>query len=357
MIRVGIRADGGMQIGMGHIVRCLSLAKEFRRKGCEVCFICRYEDGIKRVEGQGFEAIMLETRKSNNELSFDFPVEDEAVEIIRIIETRQIDMLFIDSYNVSAEYFLMIKPYVALLGYIDDINKFTYPADILINGNIGAEAIEYEKYHAKEKLLLGTKCNLIREEFRHLPKHVTKSEVNTIMITTGGSDTYNMCEKIARILVSDRKMAGMSIQIVVGDSFEHKDRLKKLRGQYQNIILHENIKEMSKLMLNADIAISSGGSTLYELCACGTPTLAFIIAENQENIVKKMDQLGYIKSLGWYNRLSDSELIKSIDDLCGNYQKRIDLSTYMQGLIDGKGVQRVVECILETWTKYWFLEG
>lgn len=114
-----------------------------------------------------------------------------------------------------------------------------------------------------------------------------------------------------------------------------------------NVILHENVSRMSEIMLKSDMAISAGGSTLYELCACGTPTLAIVIADNQREMVDMMSSEGYIISLGWHGELADMELLQKIKLLCADYEKRVSLSKKMQKLVDGEGVRRIVEEIIK----------
>lgn len=330
MRRIGIRADGGPIIGMGHIMRCLSLANEFRKYGYKVYFLSKLEEGIKKIREQGFEVIYLKGVK-------------EVREVVEAIKEYRIDILFIDSYNISEEYFLQIKPYVNKLGYIDDLNKFAYLVDILINGNITAEYMDYKKYSEDQLMLLGPKYNLTREEFRNLPERKINKQIKEIMITTGGSDPYNMSGKIVNMILTDEKFKRLKINVIVGQAFSNKEALREISKLNSNVILHQNVRKISDIMLRADIAISAGGSTLYELCACGTPTLAFIMAENQKSIVETLDNLGYIISLGIYNQVTRTSLIDRLNELYADFDLRVQLSKRMQSLIDAKGVERIVK--------------
>lgn len=347
---IAFRADGGLNIGMGHIMRSLSLAKEFRRNGYKVFFISKYKGGIEKIKEENFDVIQLKHREIENTTGFNYgnpeELDKEAEEIISIIKLYKIDLLFIDTYNVTEEYFLKIKPHVKKLGYIDDLNKFVYPVDILINGNITAEYMVYKKYSEDEIMLLGPKYNLIRDEFRNLPERIVKEEVEEIMITTGGSDPHNMSVKLLNMILQDKELRNLKINVIVGNSFTNKEKLRNISRENKNVILHENVKYMSKIMLRSDIAISSGGSTLYELCACGTPILAFIYADNQEFIVKKMDELGYVKSLGWYDKIKSKKLLTLFKQIIYDYNLRIKYKTKQASLLDGKGVERIVKYIV-----------
>ncbi|MCX8130820.1 MAG: UDP-2,4-diacetamido-2,4,6-trideoxy-beta-L-altropyranose hydrolase [Clostridia bacterium] len=349
MIKVAFRADGGPQMGMGHIIRCLSLASEFRKQGFDVIFLSKYQEGIDRIINEKFEIFRLESTFSavEHEQGFHYgdmlSLEKEAGEIIKCINENCIDILVVDSYNVTHEYLLLIKKFVKILSYIDDINKFTYPVNILINGNITGEYMNYTKYYNDEIMLLGPKYNLIRNEFKNIPLRSINRKINKIMITTGGADPYNLTCKIVEDLMEDSYFNNITFNIIVGNAFTNKEEIIKMVGRYSNLILHENVKSMAKIMLDSDIAISSGGSTLYELCACGTPTTAIILANNQEFIVKKMDEAGYVIDLGWYNEMKKDIITKKIKQLSENYSHRLELCKRAIGLIDGYGTERIVE--------------
>ncbi|WP_434511450.1 hypothetical protein [Desulfitobacterium sp. AusDCA] len=95
------------------------------------------------------------------------------------------------------------------------------------------------------------------------------------------------------------------------------------------------------------MVISAGGSTLYELAACGTPALVFILADNQEGIVRKMDELGYVKTLGWYNQLSDETVLNKLRELISDYKQHQELSSKAQRLVDDHGTDRIVQNITQ----------
>lgn len=341
MIRVAIRTEGNGRIGMGHIMRCLSLANGFEKSGHIVYFICQDIEGIEKVKEAGFEVLSFDSEETLQDRN------EGEQKLVTILKEYKIDLLMVDSYDVSYEFFLSIKPHVGILAYIDDINSFIYPVDIIINGNIGAEGMIYTKYSENERLLLGVKYNLIREEFCNLPKRVINRNISEIMITTGGSDAYNVSCALLKILITDSRTANIKFNVIVGKAFKNKVELKFISEKYRNVKLYENVKKMSEIMYKSDLAISSGGSTLYELCACGTPTLAFIIADNQEKVVKNMSNSGYVDNLGRYNELATEKLINGILKISNNYEYRIDKSEKMQGLVDGRGVSRIINNIEE----------
>lgn len=346
---IAIRVDGSPNIGMGHIMRCLTLAKIFKKNDYKVYFISRYKLGIDRIKEEGFEVLKIKGDEefSSNEFSCEnFLILDEEVkQLIDIVKEYNIKKLIIDSYNVTEEYFFNIKEAVEKLIYIDDLNKFIYPVDVLLNGNITSEYMDYKKYSEDEIMLLGTNYNIIREEYRNLPDKEIRKEVKEIMITTGSSDPHNMTSKILHMIISDNQINTLTVNVVVGSGFNNKDELAEMSKKYENISLYYNPSKMSEIMLKSDVAISAGGSTLYELCACGTPTLAFIYVDNQEFLVKKMNELSYIKSLGWYDKLNSQILNNEIKKIIYNNKLRRDISKTQRNLINANNLGKLIVLI------------
>jgi spore coat polysaccharide biosynthesis predicted glycosyltransferase SpsG len=267
--------------------------------------------------------------------------------MIERLKALYLDVLFIDSYNVTEEFFLKMRLFVKKLCYIDDVNKFSYPVDILINGNITGEFLVYKSYYDDEVMLLGLDYNLIRDEFKDLPERIINRNVKEIMITTGGSDPFDLSFRLAEIILSGDMQENTILNIVAGSGFSKLEKLRDLSRINANVVIYENVSKMAEIMLRSDLAITAGGSTIYELCACGTPALAFIVAENQRQVVDTLCDKGYIQSLGWHNEFTDQEFLSTLKLLCEDYEKRASYSRKMQKLVDGEGVSRIVDTIVK----------
>lgn len=343
MVRIAILTNGGTGIGMGHIMRCLALANEFKLYNCEICFISTVKDGIETIRSFGYTVI--------NPVG-DAPAVNSGIAgmenaIYDLFETYPFDLLIIDSYDVTFDFFINLKSRVGKLVYIDDLNAFTYPVDVVINGNANVKELDYQKYTPHEVLLIGTEYNLLRQEFRDLPNRSLDDKVKDILITSGGSDPHNICYKIAEMILSDATLAELQLKIVIGKSFINSAALHELAMCHPAITLYREPESMAKLMFESDLAVSAGGSTLYELCACGVPTLSFIMAENQAGLAEDMDKRGLIKCLGWYDKLTKENLCSNLKDLMSDKNKRTAISGTMREFADGYGTKRVVERIMK----------
>ena len=318
-MKIIIRADGGEQIGFGHIMRTLVLAEEISKKNT-VTYVC----SDKKIYNSGVELL-----RSRN-IKVKVISEDNEIKDILNIEA---DIIIVDKYNISVEYLYKLRKKFKLV-YIDDNNELPYyDVDVLINQNIYAKDFNYN-INQNAKILLGEKYVMLRDEFRDNCKvcNTINSKVDNIFVSIGGSDDNNLTEDIIKVL----KDLDIKLHIIVGPGFIYNDRLKKYES-YKVRLYYNAI--MSNVMNKCDIAISSSGSTLYELCTLGIPTLGFVVAENQRTCAEYMHKLGVIKMITLNNLKS---VMEGFD-----YNARRIMKNNMKNLIDGQGVHRIIHAILD----------
>ncbi|ABK62036.1 UDP-2,4-diacetamido-2,4,6-trideoxy-beta-L-altropyranose hydrolase [Clostridium novyi] len=310
-MKILFRVDGGEKIGLGHIMRTLVLAKELS-KNHEVKYICldspKYIKGIEKIKSENIDVIKI----------------GELNEIEKIKNIKS-DFIVVDKYNIKSDYLLDLKSKFKVIYFDDNADLNYYPVDYIINQNIHAHELKYNCLK-NTQLLLGSKYTMLREEFRNNKSIQIKERIQNVLITVGGSDDFNITEDIINQLTNLQ----FKLQIVVGSAFKFKNRLKKYESS--NVILNEN-PNMSKIMEKCDIAISTCGSTIYELCFLGIPTIGFVIVDNQIKLGRYMNKIGAIK-------LSNISDLKE-DILNLNYNARARMSKVQKNLIDGKGVFRV----------------
>lgn len=280
MKKILIRADGGKRIGMGHIMRMLVLANELKKK-CEVIFLCinnsydKYLAGIEKIKENGFK---IELISEDNIVS----------EIIKIQQKQKANLLITDSYDIDEHYFDELEDYFDKTAYIDDINICRINVDIIINQNINANEYKYNTYpNKKTKFFLGSKYVLLRDEFRKQSKKKVKLEVKDITLTVGGMDDKWLTLKVMEALTDFKG----NLHVIIGGAFEKRlvETILKFKSDKLKIIPYENAV-MSEVMEKCDLAISGCGSTLYELCAIGIPTIGIVIADNQKKVAETMDE-------------------------------------------------------------------
>jgi len=317
---------------MGHIQRCLALSGQLRKNGAGILFISKKDKTIeKKIEQEGFEIIGL---KGNIGLKEDLK------DTINTIKSCGADIVITDSYVIDDHYLTKIKKTVPLLVSIDDLAKVSFPSDIVINQNIYAKDLNYHSLTGRTKFLLGPKYALLREEFSNLGKREVNQKVKNLLITLGGTDRFNLTPKILKIL--DRINQDFKITVVIGPLFKNIAEIEETAKEIdKNIELICDSCKMSKIMLASDLAVTGGGTTLYELAATGTPALAFCLADNQLENVKRMAEAGTLVNMGWGNNWREERFCKKINELIDNHVLRRRVSKLGQELVDGKGSQRV----------------
>lgn len=329
MAKIAIRADGGSQIGIGHIMRTLVLAKELAKTN-EIFYVCRrdnplsdkYSVGIEKLKKEGFKVIDID--------------ENDFLSELKKIDA---DCLITDSYDVDENYFKETKRMFKKTGYFNDMNLYYFDVDFIINQNINAEDYKYNA-DKRTKLLLGTSFVLLRDEFRKTGIKRLNENVNDILITLGGSDFNNYTGELIEYI----KELKYKFHIVVGPSFNNVVELMEYEKGYENIKLYFNAN-MKELMEKCDLAISACGSTLYELAACGVPTIGVVVAENQDKIAKKMEEKKAIINLGKIEYLNKEKIVNVVTGISNNLNNRIELSINGNKVVNINGVEKLSNVI------------
>ena len=343
---IGIRADGNNKIGLGHIMRCATIGKAFRKLGEEVVFITADDNCLALLTGMGFKVIILDSAYDD--------MEGELQILIPLLREQNIERLLIDGYHVTSAYLERLREAVITV-YMDDVNAFDYPVDILINYNVFATDEQYS-YAARipedsamreTKVLTGAFYAPVREEFLQCRKGAAE-EVKDIFLSLGGSDAFNLSVKIILAL---REKGGWNIHVVCGPFNVHRDELKALEDTDSAVCVYENVKEMWELMERCDLAISAAGSTMYELSVMGMPTVTFSFVENQRRIAEGFDKKGAGICVGHYTKETEesflSKLTECVNALAKDFSTRNKISERACELVDGNGAGRIAETVLE----------
>lgn len=340
-MKLYIRVDGNDTIMTGHTMRCLSIARAARAMGAAPVFIVADNTMLPLITQQGFESVCLHSAWNDLEAELDI--------LLDVIKQRQLSTLLLDSYAVTAKYMKALRE-VTQLVYLDDLNAFTYPCDVLINYNHYAPLLGYETCYAgtQTRLLLDSAYAPLREEFRGLPAFTCAEKVRRVLITTGGSDPYNVAGQLVEHIKTAYATQHLALEVVCGRFNPNATVLQTLAQKYKDVTIHRDIQHMAELMQTCDVAVTAGGSTLYELCACGVPSIFFTFADNQ-NYAK----MAFADSLMLYAgdvRKGIWECVDSIVTQLRCYAADLPLrqrvSRDMQQLVDGNGAMRLAKELL-----------
>lgn len=337
-----IRADANETIASGHIMRCLSIAQALRELGEESVFLIADKKPIFLLEEKGFPYICLDSDWQDKEGELDT--------LYAIIARRGITKLLVDSYQITERYMRELKKRVTLC-YLDDMDISPEWVDLLICYTVCYRQMGYGSgYQGATELLLGPKYAPLRQEFvgRVCPKSPV---VGNIFLTTGGADTYRISEALLRECFRRETTQGLQYHVIVGGFYDDalKTALYGMQREKSNILLYENIRNMAEVMSSCDIAVSAGGSTLLELCACGVPTVSFTYADNQLDVARCFQEQSILRYVGDARETYEGadnivlHLVDEIQRLAADFSFRLDITQRMQRLVDGKGAMRIAD--------------
>lgn len=365
---VVIRADANSKIGMGHVMRCLSVADALLKRGEEVLFVTADDTPVPLLTKKGIPYRVLHTDYADMEAELpklwnalsELP---QGPGVPEAALPQRNTFILVDSYYVTEKYLAALKKRITTI-YMDDIYAFSYPVDMLINYNIYGEKMGYEKdaAFADTKLLLGTEYVPLREEFSAGAGYVQSRKVLSlgaanvtpaadggILITTGGSDSFNLAGQLLMEAMKYDALKEKEYHVVSGSLNPHSGELQALAQKHENIHIHCNVTNMAELMAESEIALSAGGSTLYELCAMGVPVIAFSFAENQERLVQTFVKRGIAQYGGNY-RTDGNKMIQNtiagLETLLEDENLRTEYRKKARALVDGKGADRIAEAII-----------
>lgn len=327
-----IRADANKDIGMGHIMRCLSIADAAKRLNLDVLFVLADDCAVSVVKNRGYNAFVLfsDYKDMENELS-RWPQEIP-------------DSIIVDSYYVTFDYLSALRR-ITRVTYLDDLAACPYPVDMLVNYNIYGTSFDYRLLYNDNppKLLIGPFWAPLRASFQKVKKKLQRRKVKDVLISTGGADSLHVALSIVKANPCE-----FIYHILIGALNSDRNQIVKLANSNNHIVLHEKVDNMRKLISMCDIAVSAAGSTMYEICACGVPAITFSVADNQIIGAAEFDKMGLAINLGDM-RVVDSlvrSILTSISELSRDYDLRCKMANRMQEVVDGYGADRIIRQIV-----------
>lgn len=353
---VFFRTDGNSQIASGHLIRCISIAEACLESGMEIHFLVSDEESVSFFQKK-LSASFPVTRLTNaayNQLDRELP---ELLVLLAKVQ-QQNPIFFLDSYFVTETYLNQIRNFVKV-AYLDDLQLFDYPVDLLINYDVipDSSLSTYRfAYRNAGRLLLGAKYAPLRSQFSSR-KTVVRQKVSNILVTTGGSDNYHFClhliNHLSNLVFWDKAASsGITFRILVGYMNSDRASLASLAESIPALELYENITDMASFIEECDLAISAAGTTLYELCALGLPAISYTMADNQLSAANAFASEHIIPYAGDI-RICMNEVLETIhhfltemtEDQNTSYLKRKSAHETMRRFIDGSGSQKIAEAI------------
>jgi UDP-2,4-diacetamido-2,4,6-trideoxy-beta-L-altropyranose hydrolase len=332
-----VRADAGVMRGSGHVMRCLAIAQAWQDAGGDSVFALHDDAAVGqrlRSEGMGVHVIRAEPGS-----------EEDASQLIALARAKNAAWVIVDGYCFDEVYQLTLKQSGSNLLLLDDSGQAEqYHADIILNHNPEGQSITYARREACTRLLLGPEFALLRREFKlaHQSEIEVPSVAQRLLVTMGGSDEANVTERVMRALPL-LQVDGLEATVVIGGRNPHKDRLcRTIESLDTTVKLVENIPNMPELMVSADLAITAGGVTCYELAFLRVPMFLITMAQNHERTCQVLAERGAAIHAGWFHSLDCDQLAAALNAIMVDPDRRKSLAGNARNLVDGEGASRVV---------------
>ena len=337
-----IRADASIRMGTGHVMRCLGLAQAWQDRGGRVAFaIAQCAPGLDaRLRAESVEVVSLSVEPGGDA---------DARATVDAASVRGAKWVATDGYQFDAAYHKAIKTLGMSLLALDDFAALEhYWADIVLNQDPIAVERSYERREPSAQLLLGTQYTFLRREFRKYarPLRQVPAVARRLLVTLGGSDPDNFTEKLMEGL-NAVDVAGMETIVLVGPSNPHGERLEAAVACRGNIRVLRNPPNIPELMAWCDLAITAGGSTLWELAYMRVPILVLVIAENQRLVSQWLHDHAACRLLGDGDDLATDALAKAVRELACDAPSRAALADRLAGMVDGQGADRVCRAMCD----------
>ncbi|MFA6039775.1 MAG: UDP-2,4-diacetamido-2,4,6-trideoxy-beta-L-altropyranose hydrolase [Candidatus Peribacteraceae bacterium] len=332
------RVNANPSVGTGHLMRCLALAQAMKENGCSTAFVAA--DLTPALQGR-----LAEEKAEVIRLTAESYGEEDAHETAEHAKRLGAAWVVVDGYRFDGTYQDALKREGLRVLFVDDYGHAkSYAADAVLNQNVGAKSDLYTKRGESTALLLGTQYALLQRQFREPPRgeRQTPDVASRLLVTLGGGDPANVTCKVVAAL---RGMKGLEPTVVVGGANPHAEEILSLcRESGMKCII--NAPRMRELMEQADMAVSAGGTTSYELAYLGVPTLSIILADNQVAVAEGMAAAGCSVSLGWHDKITQEKLRTQVQSLAKDQQRRELMAETGRALVDGYGADRVLMHLL-----------
>lgn len=315
-MRIAFRTDASIQIGTGHVMRCLTLADALAIQGADCQFICRAHEGnlIEMIRSKGYitYALPVGTDDIGSGIASIHPAAPEllhshwlgatqaqdAEACAPILAGMCPDWLIVDHYALDVRWESFLAPYFGKLMVIDDLADRPHECALLLDQTFGRIDEDYlPLLPASCRLLCGSQYALLRPEFAALRSYSlrrrAKPHLRQLLITMGGVDKDNATAQVLQALRKCLIPADCQITVVMGATAPWLEEVQN-QAQYMpwptRVLV--GVSNMAQIIADSDLAIGAAGSTSWERCCLGLPTIMLVLAENQRAIAQALFDTG-----------------------------------------------------------------
>lgn len=345
---VVIRADASLEIGTGHVMRCLALAESLRSKGAECFFVCREEDGhiCDVVEARNFRCVRLPKAANDaragagSNAGFAAFQEIDARQTIAAVDScgRNPDLLVVDHYRLDRSWESLVRACVRRIFVIDDLADRMHDCDLLLDQNLhDSPGIRYAGLVPEgAKVFVGPEYALLRPEFGGVPAVTRTRGLIRMLSFFGGADSTNESLKVVEALRSMGASAPQT-EIVLGPANPHANTVLDAARGVACLNVIRQTDNMAGLMREADLGLGTCGVAAWERCCAGLPSLVVVSADNQRDDARILHSLGAVRNLGDAAGVGAQRWARGIRDLQNDPSALTAMSIAAASVMRGRG--------------------
>ncbi len=350
-MKVAFRVDASVQIGSGHLMRCLTLADELVQRGAQIRFVSRHlpEYLANLVLAKGYDLARLDSAEIEAEMDelthaawLGFSQVEDAKASLKALSDKVWDWLVVDHYALDYRWESLLRPAARKILAIDDIADRQHDCDSLLDQNYYRDMPTRYAGKVPEhcQMLLGPHYALLRGEFQRLREQLgpRRGPVRQILVFFGGMDADNHTGLVVQSLV-EMGLADIQVDVVIGAQHPERPEIEAacLRHGFD---CHVQTGRMAELMATADLSVGAGGGAMWERCSLGLPTIAISTAENQRMQIADAAMAGLVYGPDLkhnFAKVIGTHIAALIENACLRYL----LSQAALRHVDARGVSRV----------------
>jgi UDP-2,4-diacetamido-2,4,6-trideoxy-beta-L-altropyranose hydrolase len=329
------RVDASPAIGGGHVMRCLALADALSARGWRCAFACS-EETLSVIPS--LAASPHETNGPDN-MASAWP--------------EGCSLLVVDHYGLDETFESACRPWAKRILVIDDLADRNHDCDILLDQTFGRAPEDYDGLVPGACLILsGSRYALLRPQFARARRRALSRRTGTtaerVLVSMGGGDPDNVTSLVLKGLENSGIEA--RVDVVMGTAAPYLNDVRvQAAAMEPPAQVRVDVNDMASLMADTDLAIGAAGTTSWERCCLGLPSIVMVIADNQRLISEKLQQAGAAWVLGRFPAVDAKAIATAVSSLCADADSLLCMSNAAADVCDGQGARRVRE-ILENMT-------
>lgn len=325
-----LRVDGGPAVGLGHLTRCVALSAALAAEGARPLFVLRADPTV--------EAWLAEHGVAREVLAPALAAADDARVTAAAVGREGAAAVVVDWRGADKEYLSTLVASGPLVVSIDDLAEPVFPSHLVVNGNLFARDLFYRADRSDTRFLLGPDYAMLRPDFWAVPARPVRDGVERVLVTVGGRNRRGL---LPRVLQALDGVPGDFTVVVASGPFAGATDMRPRR----RLEVLAAPAALPAAMREADVAVTGGGQTVYELACVGCPAVVLRSADDQEEHLRAIARAGV--ALVPADADDVTEVARLVGALAADRATRARLAAVGRRLVDGQGARRVARAILE----------